>query len=430
MSYLLFGITSTGSGQRGEWGLGPAERPATGFIGNRWVDVDRATFSESEAAAAAVAATPGRAGFHDLTTIAEDGWDGSTLEQAIGDAGRVLSVTPTARSTLDVDDADGDGLASGYDAGHLRIGLAEADWNWIKNLELLLISIDLASGRFDALTIFNVVDVRLKLGDTPPLPAQGAGMLEVDVVNAKRGEFDFADAPSGVRLDLAVWSNTVTTQNSFTIAGSAFADVVVVTRGELSTGSEIAAATPGLVQSGQNIYMGWQTGITADLGDGDDLFLATDWFRYAGLVRYDLQTNDRVFGGDGNDTIRSGNGSDVIEGGADRGTILWNNDDLTPGVAQIVAGDNLSGRGVQQTFERNVFRWSKGDGVDVITDFRPYEDMLVLGGIDSAPTQTAVTYNGVASLLITDDPGDAEGVLLFGIANAIPVPDIYATILF
>lgn len=284
MSYVLFGITSTGSGQRGDWGLGAAAGLAAG--------------SGTEAAAAAATAGPGRAGMHDPAGIADDGG--------------VLSATPTWRSTLDV--ADADGLASGYDGGHLRIGLTEANWNWITKVELLLTGADLAAGRFGAVTIFNLVDVRLKLGDALPPADPLPGLFEVDAVNARRGEFDFA-APSGVHLDLSVWSNTTAAQNSFAIAGSGFDDIVVVTRGALPVESELAAPLPGLVEGGQHLYMGGQTGTAAALG----------------------------------------------------------------------AGDVLSGRGAPVTFERNVFRWGRGDG---------------------------------------------EGVLLPGVASAIPLPDICTTILF
>lgn len=425
MSYLLFGITATGGGTRAEWGLGGSAGTTIGRIDGMWLDVAAASLDEAAAAAATAAAKPGRAGFFDLTGIAADGFAASALADALEDGGRVLTATPTGRSVLDVGDTDGDGPGSGYANGTLRLGLAGANWNWIKNVELLLTSLDLESDRFQAIEIFNFVDVRLKLGDFRIAGAPRGEPIRVEVTNAKRGEFDFADAPTAVQLDIAIWSNSAIGQNSHAVTGSAYDDIVTIRPGALTLASELARHGPGTVEGSERVFNGWGSGIAADLGGGDDLFDSAAQRTYGtwpSLRIHETYTLDRVDGGAGNDVIRTGNGSDVIRGGPDRGVIRWETDtgEQPPLLAAIIVGDHLTGGG---PYDRDTFHWGKGDGVDLVTDFQPYHDQLVLAGIDGAPTQTAVTCNGVASLLITDGPGDDEGVLLLGIPA--PLPDIF-----
>jgi hypothetical protein len=425
VSYLLFGITATGHGTRAEWGLGGSNGTTIGRLEGLWQDVAASAFDETEAAAATAAAKRGRAGFFDLTEIAADGFADSTLAEALENGGRVLTATPTGRSVLDVGDTDGDGLGSGYANGTLRLGLAGANWNWIKNLELLLTSLDLESGRFQAIEIFNLVDVRLKLGDFHLAGAPRGEPIRVEVTNAKRGEFDFADAPTAVQLDIAIWSNSATGQNSHAVTGTAYNDIVTIRPGALTLASELARHGPGTVEGNERVFNGWGSGIAADLGGGDDLFDATAQRLYGtwpNLRIHLTYTLDRVDGGSGNDVIRTGNGGDVIRGGPDRGMITWETEtgDQPPLLVGISVGDQLSGGG---PYDRDTFHWGKGDGVDLITDFQPYYDQLVLHALDGAPTQTVVDHQGVPSLLVTDAVGDEEGVLLLGVSA--PLPDIF-----
>ena len=83
--------------------------------------------------------------------------------------------------------------------------------------------------------------------------------------------------------------------------------------------------------------------------------------------------DDFIHGGSGNDEMQGEGGHDTIYGGTDRGEIARNpgNGKLT----KVLIGDNLYGNDGQDTY-----RYAKGDGVDMIWDFRPGDDVIELSG--------------------------------------------------
>jgi Ca2+-binding RTX toxin-like protein len=90
--------------------------------------------------------------------------------------------------------------------------------------------------------------------------------------------------------------------------------------------------------------------------------------------------NDVIYGGFGNDEIQGEGGKDHITGGVDDGKVLWSGNKLA-----VAIGDNLYGNNGTDTYH-----YAKGDGVDMIWDFRPGEDVIDVQGFD--PSQVKVTY--------------------------------------
>lgn len=83
--------------------------------------------------------------------------------------------------------------------------------------------------------------------------------------------------------------------------------------------------------------------------------------------------DDFIHGGSGNDEMQGEGGNDTIYGGTDRGEIT-----LHPGngkLNKVLIGDNLYGNDGHDTY-----RYAKGDGVDMIWDFRPGDDVIELSG--------------------------------------------------
>jgi Ca2+-binding RTX toxin-like protein len=88
---------------------------------------------------------------------------------------------------------------------------------------------------------------------------------------------------------------------------------------------------------------------TVYMGRGDDVF--------HDHAQNDFNGADRVYGGEGADIINGGGGADVLDGGAD-------DDMLTGGVGA------------------DIFVFSLAHGEDIITDFRPGEDVIEFQNLD------------------------------------------------
>ncbi|WP_144186264.1 hypothetical protein [Elioraea rosea] len=87
-----------------------------------------------------------------------------------------------------------DGAFDTDPAGGVSIVLADRDWNGIKNVEVVLTNAELGgSGSVPDVFIRNIVDVRVKLGDS--LATQGGPPPSATLVieNAKRGEIDASE---------------------------------------------------------------------------------------------------------------------------------------------------------------------------------------------------------------------------------------------
>jgi phage-related protein len=114
--------------------------------------------------------------------------------------------------------------------------------------------------------------------------------------------------------------------------------------------------------------------------------------------------NDWIHGGLGNDEMQGEGGNDTIYGGQDNGKILR---DLTTGkLTELVIGDNLYGNDGQDTYY-----YAQGDGIDLIWDFRPGEDVIKISGFN--PQDVKVTFvRGVTNRIAT--PGHDKLALFFG----------------
>jgi hypothetical protein len=261
MSYLFFSQTSNANGTRDTWGggLGGTGGVRTGRIDGVDQLVDQSAFDVP-----ASNAVNGRTAVFDLEFLS--GGDASFFNTAIADA-RVFdtAATPGLKYNPVFD-------ALGVAAETITAKLADADWNAIKNIEILIDSSELAGGGFGGIDIENFVDVRIKLGtadvaappatDTAPGAASGIA-YDIAIANAKRGQLDYSDSDGGVATTLSLASNNQTWQNSFFVDGSGFGDRLV-----LAPGDHTGRSTDNQVL----VTDGSLTLLVADLGAGNDLF--------------------------------------------------------------------------------------------------------------------------------------------------------------
>jgi Ca2+-binding RTX toxin-like protein len=123
--------------------------------------------------------------------------------------------------------------------------------------------------------------------------------------------------------------------------------------------------------------------------------------------------DDFIHGGSGNDEMQGEGGNDTIYGGTDRGEIARN-----PGngkLNKVLIGDNLYGNDGQDTY-----RYAKGDGVDMIWDFRPGDDVIELSGY--ALKDIKATWVGKVANWI-DTPKHNKLALVFSDGGAIVFND-------
>lgn len=114
---------------------------------------------------------------------------------------------------------------------------------------------------------------------------------------------------------------------------------------------------------------------------------------------------DYMMGGDGDDTMHGGEGSDYLSGGA-------GNDILDGGAGgDIIAGgtgnDVMTGGA-----GGDVFLFGMDTGEDVVTDFNPEEDSLVLGGATSMDDFIVNTDSGNTVITFGDSVITLNGVSL------------------
>ncbi len=133
--------------------------------------------------------------------------------------------------------------------------------------------------------------------------------------------------------------------------------------------------------------------------------------------------NDTIYGGRGNDEMQGEGGDDLISGGTDDGYLSRS------GGLSVVVGDNLYGNDGNDTF-----LYTEGDGVDVIWDFQPGEDVILLAGYSSTEIenirQNIVFVRHVnnrigtgghdkIAMILNGPEGKAEGGIIF---NDYPNP--------
>jgi SdrD B-like domain/Cellulose binding domain/RTX calcium-binding nonapeptide repeat (4 copies) len=142
--------------------------------------------------------------------------------------------------------------------------------------------------------------------------------------------------------------------------------------------------------------------VATPAGDYDDLIEAGDG-------------DDIIHGGRGNDEMQGEGGNDTILGGTDDGRLEWSGNTLT----KVTIGDNLYGNDGADTYF-----YEKGDGIDLIWDFRPDEDTIVLG-YSSTEIIGATYVRGVTNRIET--PNHDKIALILGkgatIHDAIVIND-------
>jgi Ca2+-binding RTX toxin-like protein len=113
--------------------------------------------------------------------------------------------------------------------------------------------------------------------------------------------------------------------------------------------------------------------------------------------------NDWIHGGLGNDEIQGEGGNDTIYGAVDNGKIFRG---LTGKLTELVIGDNLYGNDGQDTYY-----YAQGDGINLIWDFRPGEDVLMVSGFNLQDV-TVTFVRGVTNRIGT--PGHDRLAIFFG----------------
>ncbi len=130
-------------------------------------------------------------------------------------------------------------------------------------------------------------------------------------------------------------------------------------------------------------------------GSGEDHILGGDGNDFLRGGRND----DKLEGGDGHDALRGGSGNDDLNGGTGNDNLKGGRGDDTLTGAE--GNDFLHGGRGADTFIFNPFR--EGEGHDVVNDFNPEEDKLVLD-LTTADTDllSAIAAEGEDGLQVTD----------------------------
>jgi len=124
--------------------------------------------------------------------------------------------------------------------------------------------------------------------------------------------------------------------------------------------------------------------------------------------------NDTLSGGDGNDTLNGRDGNDKLYGGAGDDTIYGDaGDDLIVGGT---GNDNFKGNSNGYAYGNDTYQFSKGDGVDVISDNDPTAGNIdTVQLMDVASTELTGIYNSGGNLIITY--GSSDQVTINGYFN-------------
>ena len=303
-SYILFSQTSTALGQRDKW----TDAGNSGGVQAPGNTAAASTFSADQV------------GSPLLDTVGEvaDYADGVRKDATTA----LFDISQTAGGAFTPGGAGGAAAADALDAGgplfgnassqvatsvinevsgELTLTQSDANWNGIKNLEIMLDS----NSTFRDIYLENFVDTRLKIGDDAcALTVQRQpDIFDVAMVGVKRGEFDGSFAAGEINLGIDVWSNEKTWQNSFDLKGGVYGDDFKIGAGNV-TGSSFkgVAAT----------HDGTGTTVFSNMGAGDDSYDST--------VCAGFKARDKVWGGTGDDVVKTGAGDDKLFGDNGSGT--------------------------------------------------------------------------------------------------------------
>ncbi len=215
-SYILFSQTSRPFGTRDLWGPlglpGDTAGSVAGRINGKIADFPLSAFNAFQG-----------------TEFARNDWalfdfnhvgqsapgvplTGAIDATAVTADGRVFAGASGSRNPYVAFDADPSAIVS--------IVLADRDWNGIKNVEVFLTNTDLVSDeRWTDLLIRNVVDVRVKLGDSLVTEEGPPRYAEIVIENVKRGEID-ASGLGQLKATVSFASNGEGWGNTFVIKGN------------------------------------------------------------------------------------------------------------------------------------------------------------------------------------------------------------------
>jgi Ca2+-binding RTX toxin-like protein len=135
--------------------------------------------------------------------------------------------------------------------------------------------------------------------------------------------------------------------------------------------------------------------------------------------------NDTIFGGLGNDEMQGEGGDDLIIGGRDNGSLRWESE------LSVAIGDNLYGND-----GRDTYLYKNGDGVDLIWDFQPGQDVIKLSDYTLADVAGFTFVREVSNrietgshdkiAIILDEGGDAIVLNDFPAPSADDVAIVFA----
>ena len=143
-------------------------------------------------------------------------------------------------------------------------------------------------------------------------------------------------------------------------------------------------------------------------GDGYDIVYGRDGDDYldGGAGEDNLQGdggNDTIWGGEDDDTLRGAIGDDLLYGGAGDDAIYGGD-----GADLIIGGagfDEMNGGAGADTF---VFHGDALDGLDIISDFNPAEDILRLTGVSGPDDwQDALVHTNQDGFVVITFPGSS-----------------------
>lgn len=377
-SYILFAQASTGAGTRNLWQAeGGTAGTTLGLVDGVMRQVAVPAYDAfdvlpgpAQAAGGAANATRLLASL-DWLSEGDAGFATSFLAGALADGRAFDTLAGPFNPSIAGDPNSFPQPGPYFGQGALSFLFADRDWNAVKNLELSIDSEDLSG--LSRITVRNVVDVRVKLGDTGPDESGPQDQfVSLSLQNLKRGSLDAGESAKAIDLTLSFASNNAQGQNSFDAILSGNDDLLVLQEGDHAglTFQNFRLANDGRFSL-----------LTAELGAGDDTLI-----------------------------VFSGRAGAIVTGGTDTGVLtIETQASPLPGVipdittAGVARGDSMvAGAG------RDTFRYVAGDGVDSIFDFNAAQDRIAISSALQADTSIQV-IDGSSVILFDEAPPTGPG---------------------